>query len=210
VLDQSLTIVLSVHNGERQIRSSALDILELSHSIATNIELVIVDNGSTDDTYEAACELARSYPQIRVFRQRMQLSLDAAMQLVRSRISVDMMPDMMIGHDGKSPIEVEQLRRLLSEDVLSDNVQRGNAARSGTDLQPAISDRNDRAQRDTNRFASVRAVQQGLEQVHRSLLGFRWIQIEAPIVPRRRSGGPLVGLPNLVSTPIPGTPPASL
>ncbi len=173
MLARPLTIVLPIHNGERRIRSSILDILDLSHSVTSNLELVIVDDGSTDDTYETACELARAYPQIKVLRQQQRRGLEAALQKVRDRISADL----MVVHDGNAVIDITQLRKLFNE-----------ATRQQRSLH-----------NDSSRFASVRTVQQGMEQVHQPLTGFRWIRTEKPIVPRRCTALPMLGLPSLAS-----------
>jgi len=174
VLARPLTIVLPIHNGERRIRSSVLDILDLSHSVTSNLKLVIVDDGSTDDTYEAACELAKTYPQIRVLRQQRHRGPEAAFRKVRAQVSADL----MIVHDGTSAIDSAQLRTLLNEEPRQ---------------QPGLHE-------SSHWFASVRAVQREMEQVHKSLTGFRWVRPDKPIVPRRSPGLPVLGLPSLPST----------
>jgi len=175
VLARPLTIVLPIHNGERRIRSSVLDILDLSHSVTSNLELVIVDDGSTDDTYEAACELARTYPQIKVLRQQRRRGAEAALRKVRAQVPAGL----MIVHDGTSAIDSAQLRILFNEELPRQ--------------QQGLSE-------SSHRFASVRTVQQGMEQVHKSLTGFRWIRPDKPIVPRRSTGLSVLGLPSLTST----------
>ena len=66
---QILTVVLPVHNSERLLHIAIMDLLELAHEISSPIEVVIVDDGSTDETYETACEMSRMYPQLKVLRQ---------------------------------------------------------------------------------------------------------------------------------------------
>jgi len=178
-LNQQLTVVLPMYNCERSVRSSVLDVLELAHSIATTMEVVIVDDGSTDETYETACELARAYPQVKVLRQPVRQGLGAAMELVGRRLSVDM----VVVHDGAMPVDPSQLKKLLQMDSRSDASSRQSAMRE-TAVASSMGSR---------RFASVRALQQSMEQAHRRVTGFRWMQLERPMVPRRRvaSGQPL-------------------
>jgi hypothetical protein len=40
--------------------------------------------------------------------------------------------------------------------------------------------------RGSRRFAAVRALQQSMEIAHRAAIGFTWLRIEKPLVPRRR------------------------
>ena len=80
-MDQPLTIVLPMYNGERYLRSAVLDLLELAHEIHCAVEVVVVDDGSTDETYVTACELARVYPQVKVLRQQVCQGLATALAL---------------------------------------------------------------------------------------------------------------------------------
>jgi glycosyltransferase involved in cell wall biosynthesis len=108
-LNQQLTVVLPMHNMERRIRSSVHDLLDLSVSIRVPLSIVIVDDGSTDDTFETACEMARMYPQIQVLRQSFRSGLGSALELIRNRLNLDM----AIVHDGVSPIDPAELKELL-------------------------------------------------------------------------------------------------
>ena len=53
--DPKVSIVLTVHNEERYLEAAAISILAQSWR---NIELIIVDDGSTDDTYTVAQKIA--------------------------------------------------------------------------------------------------------------------------------------------------------
>jgi len=171
-LNQQLTVVLPMYNCERSVRSSVLDVLELAHSIPMAIEVVIVDDGSTDETYETACEVARAYPQVEVLRQSVHQGLGAAMELVGRRLAVDM----VVVHDGTTPVDSSQLKVLLQVDLQLDASSRQNVVRE-TVVASSVGSR---------RFASVSALQQSMEQAHRRVTGFRWMQLEKPMVPRRR------------------------
>lgn len=166
-LKQQLTVVLPMHNMERQIRSSVHDLLDLSVLIRTPLDIVIVDDGSTDDTFETACEIARMYPQVQVLRQAFRSGLGAALELVRNRLNLDM----AIVHDGVSPIDPAELKQLLLDEP---RPAREVAASSGIEV------------RGSRRFAAVRALQQSMEIAHRAAIGFSWLRIEKPLVPRRR------------------------
>jgi glycosyltransferase involved in cell wall biosynthesis len=167
-LNQQLTVVLPMHNMERQIRSSVHDLLDLSVLIRTPFEIVIVDDGSTDDTFETACEMARTYPQIRVLRQSFRSGLGSALELVRNRLDLDM----AIVHDGVSPIDPAELKELLLNEPQP--AREVAAVANGLDA------------RGSRRFAAVRTLQRSMEIAHRAVIGFSWLRIEKPLVPRRR------------------------
>ncbi len=171
-MNQLLTVVLPMHNNERQIRSSVHDLLDLSVLIKVPIDLVIVDDGSTDDTFEAACELARTYPQIQVLRQPFRSGLATVLELVRNRIAVEM----VIVHDGVSPIDPAELKQLL----MSEGGRRREVNMADAQTAESIDSHGSR------RFAAVRTLHQNMEIAHRAALGFTWLRIEKPLVPRRR------------------------
>ena len=58
-MNKSLTIVLPVHNGESKLRSCVREILEVASDMTSAFGILIVDDGSTDATYEVAEELSK-------------------------------------------------------------------------------------------------------------------------------------------------------
>lgn len=191
-MDQSLTVVLPVHNCERQLRSSVQDILDLAPVVACPLEVVIVDDGSTDDTYETACELVRRYPQLSVFRQSMQRGLAAALDLVRNRVAVEN----VIVHDGVSAIDATDLQQVLR--TMSSPQQE----RQQADMPAARSDSTG-----SRRFAGMRALHNRMEQAHRSVSTFRLVKLDKPLVPRRRATvvPPLTASDGMLAIPNPGS-----
>jgi len=170
-LDQPLTVVLPMHNGERQLRSSMLDILDLTASVSRALKIVVVDDGSTDETYETACELARRYPQVTVFRQAVRQGWGAAIELVRHRLAVER----VLVHDGVSSIDVAQLQAILqSESANESPLEKAAPPRLSTTQLTG-----------SRRFAAVGALHTRMEQVHRSATCFQWMQLEKRLVPRR-------------------------
>lgn len=67
-MDQSISVVLPVHNAEASLASHVAHILDVLPDLTSRFEILIVDNGSTDHTEESAQELARQFPQLRVVR----------------------------------------------------------------------------------------------------------------------------------------------
>jgi GT2 family glycosyltransferase len=110
-LSGAVTIVLPLYNVERSLLRDLPVLLELGFCLGRPLSIVLVDDGSTDGTYEAACELTRRYPQLALFRQPSRRGLGAALALVHRRLGVPY----VIAHDGVNPICVEELASLLRE-----------------------------------------------------------------------------------------------
>lgn len=179
-----VTIVLPVHNAERTLRPMVSRILELANAPGRRLTIAVVDDGSTDDTFETASELARDYPQVRAFRLRFQSGLGAAVEEVRRRMNIDE----AIVHDGVGPLDMAELSALLNE---------GPAHSAGRDSLDE--------HRGSRRFAAVTALHARLTAAHRSVASLHWLRLTEPARPRRRAV-PLMDLnasPAISNFPIP-------
>ena len=67
-MNPSLSVILPVHNAEQHLIDRVTRLLEILPDLADQFDLLIVDDGSTDQTAELARELATIYPQIRLLR----------------------------------------------------------------------------------------------------------------------------------------------
>ena len=76
--NQTLSVVLTVHNAEKTLAAHVGRMLDVLPDLTSRFELLIVDDGSTDQTEEVAHELARDYPQLRVARHPRRLGSDAS------------------------------------------------------------------------------------------------------------------------------------
>lgn len=65
----SLSFVLPVHNGESHLAIDVSILLDTLVELTPSFEILIIDDGSQDDTMAAANELARKFPQVRAIRQ---------------------------------------------------------------------------------------------------------------------------------------------
>lgn len=54
-----VSVIMTVHNGAAYLRSAALSILKQKK---INTELIIIDDGSIDDTWKVLCNLKQEYP----------------------------------------------------------------------------------------------------------------------------------------------------
>src|SRR3990172_4042961 len=111
VSNKSLTIVLPVYNGESRLASCVTQMLELASDLTSQFSIMIVDDGSTDDTTTVAQELSARFPQVTVRRQRQRSGLGPIISMVRRRVD----SDVGVVHDGVSPIDAVQVRRLWRE-----------------------------------------------------------------------------------------------
>jgi hypothetical protein len=161
-----------MHNAERTLRRAVIGMLDLAEIMARRIQVAIVDDGSTDGTFEAASELAREFPQVRVLRQPLQRGLGGALELARTRLGVDQ----AIAHDGLTPVDLEELARLLAAPA-----QRASAA----EPLPMASGRGSRR---SSLPTPVRATALRGEKLGPS---FRWLRLDEPAIPRRQRSSAL-------------------
>lgn len=158
-----ITIVLPMTNAESLVQRSVTEVLELAYAFDGEFSIVVVDNGSTDETYETACELAATYPQVTVLRQPVQRALPRVLETVRSFCRCEA----VVVHDGMAPVDVEQLRGLL---LATEDQQRVAVESSASG---------------SRRFGALRKLQANMESAHGSIAGFRWMKLEKPLLPRR-------------------------
>jgi Glycosyl transferase family 2 len=153
VSNKSLTIVLPVYNNESQLTTAVTEMLDLASDLTSRFAIMIVDDGSTDETSNVAQDLALKYPQVFVHRQRQRSGLGPIATLVRRRIK----SDVVIMHDGVTPIDPVQVRRLWRQ--------------TDADSSPTGSD----AKRDIRDLASVRETHDAMALVHGRVMGFHLV-----------------------------------
>ena len=132
-MSKTLTVVLPVHNAEASLRRDVANVLDIASDLDTELRVFIVDDGSTDDTYDAAMELAARYPQLQVMRHAQRQGLGKAIETLRTHVE----GDCVLVHDGASPIDAGQIRHLYLEDQLLTRA-RNNRDVSIDDLHRAV------------------------------------------------------------------------
>jgi cellulose synthase/poly-beta-1,6-N-acetylglucosamine synthase-like glycosyltransferase len=159
VLNKSLTIVLPVHNAESRLRKNVRELLELASELTAKFGVLIIDDGSTDSTYEVAAELATYFPQVSVRRHRHCLGLGASIEYAQRRLR----SDAVILHDGVTPIDAQQMRKLWRNWIDESHAAQPKPTKSVNMKSPTAA----------IDFASLHSIQASMEQVHRQAIGFQ-------------------------------------
>lgn len=157
-MEEPAVIVLLIHDAESRLQRLVERVFEATEEVLCRLSVVIVDDGSRDDTYEVASELARVYPQVRVLRQPRQAGLGAALERVRQAVSVSR----AIVYDGTSPLASGDLAAMLAEATPAEQATVGGDQARGS-----------------RRFAAVRQLNDALERAHRPLTAFRWLPLDS-------------------------------
>lgn len=79
-MNPSLTIVLPVRNAEARLAAQIDELLDVLPELTGRFEVLVVDDGSSDETADLADQLARRYPQVRVARHAVPLGLAETIQ----------------------------------------------------------------------------------------------------------------------------------
>jgi cellulose synthase/poly-beta-1,6-N-acetylglucosamine synthase-like glycosyltransferase len=158
-VSKSLTIVLPVYNAESRLRKNVTELLELASELTPEFGVLIVDDGSTDATFEVAEELAAHYPQVLVRRHRHRRGLGATIEYVQRRVR----SDAVMLHDGLTPVNPQQMRSVW-QSWIAHSAAAANAPATST-----------ASPRDLHDFTHLPAIHAAMEQAHRRVLGFQLI-----------------------------------
>ena len=110
-MSKRLSICIAVQNAQATLHESVSRLLEVTSELTNDFELVIVDNGSTDATTEAAHELALQYPQVRVITNRARLGHAAALRRALARTT----GDILIFPEREGQLDLSGLRTIWAD-----------------------------------------------------------------------------------------------
>jgi glycosyltransferase involved in cell wall biosynthesis len=89
-LIRSLSVLLPVYNAQPHLESLVEPLLEIVPELTADFEVLLIDNGSTDETIEVARHLAAKYPQLFLTRHERRLDrelvLEAACAMARGDV----------------------------------------------------------------------------------------------------------------------------
>jgi glycosyltransferase involved in cell wall biosynthesis len=114
---ESLSIIVPVRDRQSTIQARAESLLELISELSRHIQLILVDDFSSDATPEVLDDLRRKYPQIEVLRNRQTLGPAQAAEQALHRAT----GDFIFLHPSYDPVdydELVQLWRLRRDDQL--------------------------------------------------------------------------------------------
>lgn len=187
--NKSLTIVLPVYNGESRLTHHVTEMLELASELTSQFEVMIVDDGSTDDTSAVAQELATQFPQISIRRHRHRRGLGPIISMVQRRVSTDV----VIVHDGVTPINSVEVRRLWHQSAAEAQPHKGGRTAGSSPYKPSVRD-----------LAGIRATHTAMALAHERVLGFHLLQPmrEEDIAAASLASAPLAGPAGKKSQPM--------
>ncbi len=177
-MNPSLSVLLPVHNVQATLHADVQRVLEVLPELTGRFEVLIVDDGSKDATYEVACEFARDYPQVTVIRHAEALGWSATV----ARHAAKARGDFLMIHSGGT-VQAADITGLwrLRQGIAAAALAKARAAQSGKslriDLKSAASkesaDQDSPAGEISSRGLGVhaRAPRSNLLLVHRQQLG---------------------------------------
>ena len=108
VAQPSLSVVLPVHNAEQILADKMAQLLDILPDLTSNFEVLVINDGSTDNTEEVAYELARVYPQVRVTRHERRRGHQGVVETGLTQTS----GDILFVQDEQAAIDSSKLHRL--------------------------------------------------------------------------------------------------
>jgi glycosyltransferase involved in cell wall biosynthesis len=109
-VNDSLSLIVLVRNAEATLAQQIQHLLDLVPDFTSRFEILVVDDGSTDHTFELAADLSRQYPQLRIIRHFQTRGIEAARTTGLRHASGQ---TVMVQEDSGLPSPT-QLRRLWS------------------------------------------------------------------------------------------------
>lgn len=107
-MNASLSAVLPVYNAQQDLARLALHLLEILPELTGKFELLIVDDGSNDETPDLARELAMVYPQVQFARHAARLGPQAAMRTALALSS----GTWLLWRSEHSRLDLDEIRKL--------------------------------------------------------------------------------------------------
>jgi hypothetical protein len=108
----SLSFILPVFNGERVLKQQVQRLLDILSDLTNRFEVLIIDDGSQDDTSNVAADLVGVFPQVSLLRNNLRYGQAAAEQtgLRETRGELIMIQEMGHAPSVKEAVQLWQLR----------------------------------------------------------------------------------------------------
>jgi glycosyltransferase involved in cell wall biosynthesis len=157
----SLSIVLPVHNAQSILPRLIAELLDALADLTTRFEMVLVDDGSTDQTEETALEMAMVFPQLRVLRLPQRMGVAAAVE--RGMAAAE--GDIILVTDDRQRLRVSDLRRLW--ELRNDEALVSARAAAPPNLEPKLLNRLSTWGAAVKRLAAEQDQQGGMHLIRR-------------------------------------------
>lgn len=102
-MERSLTVLLPVENAQATLAKNVRRLLEVLPELTGQFEILIVDDGSSDATFEVADELSTQYPQLRVVRNTAPSGRTRAIQVGIRKSRAEFL--LLIDDDSNLPVD---------------------------------------------------------------------------------------------------------
>ncbi len=135
-MNDSLSIIVPVRNAEAALTAQIGKLLDLLPDLTSRFEIVVVDDGSTDQTIDLVRDLAAQFPQVRLIRHRESRGIEAA---VRTGLQWAEGQTVFVQEDAAS-LSATDLRRLWALRDDDEVVMARSVARPGV-FDPQLLDR---------------------------------------------------------------------
>lgn len=109
-LNSSISVLLPVHNAQATLAANVAKVLEFLPDVTPRFDVLIVDDGSTDATYEIAHDLTVQYPQVRLVRNAQPRGQEAALLRGLEETSAEV----VVGHVGGQRLDAKEIEKMLS------------------------------------------------------------------------------------------------
>lgn len=107
-MNQSLSLILTVSDGETSLQRQVLELLDLLPDLTPRFEILIIDDASEDQSFEIATELSRCYPQVKLLRNHEHLGTEMSIQ----RGIQETQGDIVFTHESATPINMAEIVKL--------------------------------------------------------------------------------------------------
>jgi len=108
VESETLSVILPVSNRQQNVAASIESLLDTLSELAKDVQLIVVDDASSDATPEILDDLRRHYPQVTTLRMTKQLGPSKAVESALPRA----VGDFIFLHESYESIELESLKHL--------------------------------------------------------------------------------------------------